>query len=115
MKVTDQHFVESAIINSDKKQIILLFNFPTNVNRLFLTNMVMLCDGKVLDNIFKYKNIRIRCVTKIRKCIYLRLKALPPVGSIFTVRIKNPKTQDYEDTSFLFDGKCFQKMLSNSK
>lgn len=115
MKVTNQHFINEANLSDDKKRIILSFNFPPDTNHLIVTNIAVMCNGEKNVNILSKLNPRIGFVYKNKKQFCVRLKMLPPTESVFKIRIKNPKTQDYEDTSFLFDGNDFKKSDPNSK
>lgn len=110
MKVTDQHFIKKAIWSVNEKRIFLQFNFPPCTKYLHIANIEMLHNNEVVDNIFGDKIARIYCVTESGKFSGIPLNRIPPEGSIFKVRIKNCKNQDYEDASFLFDGNDFEKL-----
>lgn len=110
MKVTDQHFIKKAIWGVNEKRILLQFNFPPGTKYLHITNVAILYNGEAVDNIFSDRIARIYCVTESGNFSGIPLDRTPQRGSIFRVRIKNCKNQNYEDTSFLFDGNDFKKL-----
>lgn len=115
MKVTDRHFIKRAIWSVNEKRIFLQFNFPSDTKYLHITNVAILYNGEVMDNIFNDRTASVYCVTESGNFSGIPLDRTPPIGSVFKVRIKNCKNQDYEDTSFLFDGNDFKKLVPDNK